>query len=346
VNEQKGKPVFEGDVLLCEDNKMNQDLIRDRLTRAGLKTTVVENGKKGVELVVSRKHDGKKPFDLIFMDIYMPVMDGFEAAAEIGKLKTGTPIIAISANDNPTERDHYAARGMSDCMNKPFTSQELSVCLMKYLKPMTDEAASRNADTARSRQDADIRSEEKLKIRLINNFLKNNKTVYHKITKAIDEGDIKLAHRFAHTLKSNAGILGKKRLQKAAEDVESLLANEENRMNQAALIIFKTELDAVLEELAPFTVESAFSAGKEGDGTLRKEEIEDLLDELEALLDGGSTECLNLIGSLRLLPQSALPSAGKLMVGELIHQIEYFEFDGAMETLARLKKNMAETGHE
>jgi CheY-like chemotaxis protein len=335
VNEQQ---VFEGDVLLCEDNKMNQELICDRLKKAGLKTTVAENGKKSVELVTSRVHDGIPPFDLIFMDIYMPVMDGYEAASEIGRLNTGTPIIAVSANDNPAERERCIARGMSDYLNKPFTSQELSACLMKHLKPGGGEAANLIAYTARNSQNADIRTEEKLKIRLINNFLKNNKTACHNITKAIDEGDIKLAHRLAHTLKSNAGILGKTRLQKAAEDVEALLANEENRMNQAAMIIFKTELDAVLEELTPFTLESPSPAAEEPAMALGEEETRALFNELETLLDGGSTECLNLIDSLRLLPQNALSQP---MVAELIHHIEYFEFDKAMETLARLKQNMA-----
>jgi CheY-like chemotaxis protein len=338
VNEQ---PVFDGDVLLCEDNKMNQELIRERLTRAGLNATVVENGKKGVELVFSRARNGKKPFDLIFMDIYMPIMDGFEATAEIVKLKTGTPVIAISANNGPDEMEHYIARGMSGCMSKPFTSQGLSACLMKYLKPRTGETANRVADTARDRNNADTQSEERLRIKLINKFLENNKTVFDKITKAIDEGDIKLAHRLAHTLKGNAGILGKAHLQKAAEDVENLLINEKNRVNESALKSLKTELDAAIEELAPFASDEDHPAGKESGETLGEEETRALFDELEALLDGGSTECLKLTGSLRLIPESVCLLGGKSLIPELIHQIEYFEFDQAMETFALIKQNMA-----
>jgi CheY-like chemotaxis protein len=338
VNEQ---PVFEGDVLLCEDNKMNQELICERLARAGLNATVVENGKKGVELVVSRARNGKKPFDLIFMDIYMPVMDGFEATAEIVKVKTGTPVIAISANNGPDEMEHYIARGMSGCIGKPFTSQELSACLIKYLKPRTGSAANFVADGVRDIIDSDAQSEERLRIKLINNFLKINKTVFDKITKAIDEGDIKLAHRLAHTLKSNAGALGKTHLQTAAGNVENLLINEKNRVNGSALKILKTELDAVIEELAPFAADENHPAGEESGETLGKEETMALFDELEALLDGGSTECLKLTGSLRLIPESVCLLDGKSLIPELIHQIEYFEFDKAMETFALIKQNMA-----
>jgi CheY-like chemotaxis protein len=337
-----GKPVFQGEVLLCEDNMMNQDLICDRLTRAGLKVTVAENGKEGVEAVLVRVRDGKKPFDLIFMDILMPVMDGFSAATEICKLNTGTPIIASTANENSVEWEHYIECGMSDWINKPFTSKELTACLMKYLRPFGGPAASPATDSAQDWSDADALSEKKLKIKLINNFIKTNKTVYQKITKAITQGDIKLAHRLAHTLKSNAGALGKTHLQKAAQVVEALLANEENRINQDALNILQTELDAVLEELATFTVEVALPAEKEIVGTLSAEETRALFDELEALLDGGSTECLNYTGSLRLLTESILPLADRPLVGELIQQIEYYEFDRATETLTRLKQNMGE----
>jgi CheY-like chemotaxis protein len=130
------KPAFEGEVLLCEDNKMNQQLICDHLSRVGLKTTVAENGKEGIEAVKNRIQSGKKRFDLIFMDIHMPVMDGLEAAAEINKLNTGTSIVAMTANIMTDDREQYITHGMVDCVGKPFTSQELWRCLLKHLVPV------------------------------------------------------------------------------------------------------------------------------------------------------------------------------------------------------------------
>jgi CheY-like chemotaxis protein/HPt (histidine-containing phosphotransfer) domain-containing protein len=322
------KPVFEGEVLLCDDNGMNQDLISDRLTRVGLKTTVAKDGKEGVEKVVSRIQNGLKPFDLIFMDIHMPVMDGIEATAEILKLNTGMPIVAMTANEDPVEKLRYIEHGMSGCVNKPFTSQALLSCLTKYLKPRTIDPMDEN-NTAQENHD-----EEKLKIRLINHFLKSNKTIYHEITGALDQGDIILAHRLAHTLKSSAGILGKTRLQGAAENVEHLLENKENRTNQSVLNILKTELDAAINEFEPLAVKEGKPDETEYE-TLGKEETRALLEELEALIDGGDVECLNLIGSFRLIPGSDGP-----LVRELIQQMEYFEFDTAIETLSRLKQEL------
>jgi CheY-like chemotaxis protein len=357
------EPAFGGEVLLCEDNEMNQTLICKRLAKAGLKTVVAENGKKGVETVISRIQKGVKPFDLIFMDIYMPVMDGFEATAEISSLNTGTPIIALTASSDPGEREQYFAHGMSDCMSKPFTSEELLACLVKYLKPKTfvsmnletvypGSRENRLVDNMRSRQNVNPVSDDNLKIKLIKMFIKNNKTIYNVITKAIDDRDIILAHRLAHTLKSNAGMLGKASLQRAANDVENFLAIEMNTgvkfdPENPVMNVLVSELEAVIKEFELFLANTALSEKKNHIDTKHKSELlgekeaMNLIDELEILLDGGNTECMNLIGSLRSIPESD----GSL-VNELIHQIEYFEFDLAKGTIVKLKEKLLETSDD
>jgi CheY-like chemotaxis protein len=126
------KPEFCGEVLLCEDNSMNQQVICEHLARIGLSAVVAENGRVGLEAVKSRIESGEPQFDLIFMDIHMPVMDGLEAAAEIIKLNTGIPIVAMTANVMSGDEELYRKSGMNDCVGKPFTSQELWRCLMRY----------------------------------------------------------------------------------------------------------------------------------------------------------------------------------------------------------------------
>ena len=135
LNEVK-RPTFEGDVLLCEDNVMNQQVICEHLARVGLKIFIAENGKSGVEMVQKRKDEGRKQFDLILMDIHMPVMDGLEAAERILAMNPEIPIIAMTANVMDQDRKLYKKKGMNDYVGKPFTSQELWRCLMKYLKPV------------------------------------------------------------------------------------------------------------------------------------------------------------------------------------------------------------------
>jgi len=237
------KPVFEGEVLVCEDNSMNQEVIIDHLSRVGVNTVIAQNGKEGVELVLQRKEKGEKPFDLIFMDIHMPVMDGLEAASKITELQTGTPIVAMTANIMSHDRELYKMNYMPDCVDKPFTSQQLWHCLKKYLKPaaMSVEATERSI-----LQEADRYLQERFR----ESFFKENQTKYEDITKALDTGDIKLAHRLAHTLKSNAALLGKENLRKASAEVEALLKDGKNLVTQEHLDLFRAELNSVLEEFS------------------------------------------------------------------------------------------------
>ena len=255
---EREKPIFEGEILLCEDNVMNQQVICEHLARVGLKTTVAENGKVGVEMVQRRMDNSEKQFDLIFMDMHMPVMDGLEAASKILALNTGIPIVAMTANIMSNDREIYRKSGMRDCVGKPFTSQELWHCLIKYLHPLrwqpVDEGQrTQSSAPALGASDLDINKMDPNNINQILQtlFMKNNLHKYEEITSALKAGDITLAHRLAHTLKSNAGQIGKTALQKTAEMVEKQLKDGENLLTAEQLETLQIELAAVLEEYAP-----------------------------------------------------------------------------------------------
>jgi len=133
VENKLEKPNFKGEVLVCEDTSMNQLVICNHLARVGLKTVVAHNGKEGIDIVAEHIRKGEKPFDLIFMDIYMPVMDGLEAASKILEMGVKTPIVALTANMMSSDLEHYRTSGMSDYLGKPFTAQELWRCLLKFI---------------------------------------------------------------------------------------------------------------------------------------------------------------------------------------------------------------------
>jgi len=234
------KPAFEGEILLCEDNAMNQQVICEHLGRVGLKPVIAENGKIGLTMVENRINKGEKPFDLIFMDIHMPVMDGLEAADKILKLKTGSPIVALTANIMAHDRELYKATGMTDFLGKPFTSQELWHCLMKYFEPVKWQNQNENQSA---------KEENELRGKLIKSFIKNNKNKAAEISEAIKASDIKLAHRLAHTLRGNAAQLNKTILQKAAEKLERDLKAGNVIITPAQLEALEIELNAVIMEL-------------------------------------------------------------------------------------------------
>ncbi|MCL2442448.1 MAG: ATP-binding protein [Treponema sp.] len=235
------KPAFIGEVLLCEDNEMNQQVMREHLARVGIKTVFAENGKVGVDLVKKRMEKGEKQFDLIFMDIHMPVMDGLEASAKILELNTGIPIVALTANVMSYDIELYKTSGMADYIGKPFTSQELWQCLMKFFTPV-DKIDDKILFT---------QTEDELRQELISIFVNKYNNKFNEIADAIYIGDIKLAHRLAHTLKGNAGQLGKTFLQQAAKNVEEQLKDGKNMVTSEAMVKLEKELNAVIAELTP-----------------------------------------------------------------------------------------------
>ena len=320
------KPHFDGEVLLCEDNAMNQQVISEHLARVGLKAVVAENGKIGVEMVEGRKRRGGKQFDLIFMDIHMPVMDGLEAAGKIIELDPGTPIVAMTANIMSNDLEIYRTSGMHDCIGKPFTSQELWRCLLKYLKPVGQESKDTNTPQRNMRIEDDEKFQRDLKLI----FASTNRGKYEEIEKTLAEGDIKQANRLAHSLKTNAGQIGKVSLQQAAAEVEQSLSEGKMLVTGEQLKKLETELKMVLEELGPLLEEaSAQTVGKQ-DSVLEPEKLKDLLEKLEPLLKEGNLRSMDYIDDLRAVAGS----------GELIQQIEDFNFDAAVAAFAELKKSL------
>jgi HPt (histidine-containing phosphotransfer) domain-containing protein len=253
-------------------------------------------------------------------------MDGLEATAKIHELSAGIPIVAITANIMSGDKELYKSAGINDYVGKPFTSQELWQCLLKYLEPVGWETD----DDARCRQ-----KDEELEQKLINSFVKSHENKFSQIKIAIEAGDIKTAHRLAHTLKSNAGQLKKTRLRNIAGEIEKHLA--ENlagkiiRITPQQLDALDAELAAVLAELLPLVNESAAVAFL-ADGMLTAAEALKLLDELEPLLKGKDVGSLEYIDKLRQMEGSEY----------MIKQIEDFDFKEALETLKQLKRKSEE----
>jgi len=311
------KPEFDGEILLCEDNLMNQQVISEHLARVGLRTVIAQNGQIGVDMVKKRLEDGTKLFDLIFMDMHMPVMDGLEASALIDELNTGIPIIAMTANIMTNDRELYEKSGMSGFVGKPFTSQELWRCLMKYFKPLNWQVQ----DEAQY-----IHSNHELHQKLLIKFIEHNRDIFYEINEAISNDDIKLAHRLVHSLKSNAGQIGKTILHHAAEVVENGMLNGVFNVSPEQMDRLEIELNAVIASLTSVMQEGRDSQKED---QVDKAAIGRLFERLEPLLKDSDTECLIFTEYLSIVPGSE----------KLIKMIENFDFDEALKQLNILKEN-------
>jgi CheY-like chemotaxis protein len=313
------KPLFNGDILICEDNHMNQQVIIEHLSNVGIKTTLAQNGKEAVEMTTQRMKNGEKPFDLIFMDIHMPVMDGHEAASKITALQTGTPIVAMTANIMSQDRELYRMNGMPDCVGKPFTSQQLWKCLLQYLKPVSMETTKKAAQ-----DQADLFLQKRFQV----NFLKDNQTIIEKIAASMATGDMAAAHRLAHTLKGNAALIGKTGLQQAAADAEQILKTG-RPLTVEQMSLLKTELDAVLNELAALQVTAQDTAARAAAvGFETPEKILAALERLETMLKNRGPECMVFLDTIRSIPETEL----------LVKQVENFDFTPALMTISALKE--------
>ncbi len=116
-----------GDVLVAEDSKTNQELIKLLLERMGLQVTIVEDGKETIEKALSRT------FDLILMDIQMPNVNGYEAAKALRKKQVQTPIIALTAYAMKADRQKCINAGCDDYIAKPINREILLRKVRKYL---------------------------------------------------------------------------------------------------------------------------------------------------------------------------------------------------------------------
>ncbi|MEY4521464.1 MAG: hypothetical protein RIT10_649 [Bacteroidota bacterium] len=115
-------------ILIAEDNQLNQMLIKAILDKESIQYDLAENGMQVLEKLKSAH------FDLILMDIQMPIMDGINATIEIrNQLKSSIPIIALTANASVTDELKYKEVGMNDHLSKPFKREDLFNKIKKQL---------------------------------------------------------------------------------------------------------------------------------------------------------------------------------------------------------------------
>ncbi|MGV6813389.1 MAG: ATP-binding protein, partial [Phycisphaerales bacterium] len=118
-------------ILLAEDGPDNQKLIGFILKKAGAKLTIVENGELAVDAAIDAVNDGE-PFDIILMDMQMPVMDGYTAATLLRKNNYTRPIIALTAHAMDHDRAKCIDAGCDDFATKPINKPELLALIDQY----------------------------------------------------------------------------------------------------------------------------------------------------------------------------------------------------------------------
>jgi len=217
-------------VLVVEDNRINRVVVHDLLVQDGHSVDEAFDGQQGVKLATSNS------YDLVFMDISMPVMDGIEASREIRANEpagTHLPIVALTANAVPSEKDRFLAAGLDDILVKPITQRRLREILARYSKaggPVaypseTDDSSAFEAmvDHDHLRDFAQALGTDKAN-KLIGSFLQEADEAVSDISARIEAGErSKSLRETVHHTAGSAALLG-------AEVLRAMLAEIENGM--------------------------------------------------------------------------------------------------------------------
>jgi CheY-like chemotaxis protein/anti-sigma regulatory factor (Ser/Thr protein kinase) len=335
-------------VLVVDDNQINLKVALAFLATHSIKADTATSGPEAIEKIA------QKNYDLVFMDHMMPGMDGLEATARIrameGKRFKEMPIIALTANAVSGAKESFLAAGMNDSLFKPIDAADLNRKLEKWLppdkfswveihtggeKPGHDSTRDDAAVIDRKTAVHNIGGSEELYDQLLGSFRNDHGGDFEKIDAALKSRDLTLAHRLAHTLKSTAGLIGADRLRQVSFEIEKALAHEDLGEAEKQLPHLKMEFAAVIRELAllvPVLIAGEGSDTGNGPGgafTADTAKMRDLAERLRPLLETGNTGSLRLVDEIRTVFP---PKEG----GELIKQIEDFEFKRALEVLGRI----------
>jgi CheY-like chemotaxis protein/HPt (histidine-containing phosphotransfer) domain-containing protein len=209
-------------ILLAEDNAVNQELFATMVRKLGYDLEIASDGREAVDKAKSGR------FDLIFMDVQMPVLNGLEAAAEIRAAGIRAPIVAVTASVRKDERVKCRESGMDDFLSKPFRKQELAAALSKWLSAGRTARggpgpSGRGADASVFDHRAALAAflgEEKVLRRVLSGFLSKVEGHIPLIARALEEEDHETVRLEAHGIKGSALNLTARALGKAAERLE------------------------------------------------------------------------------------------------------------------------------
>ncbi len=333
-------------LLLVEDNEINQQVAKETLEQEGFYVEVAEDGKVGVEKI----HENNN-YDLVLMDLQMPVMDGYEATIEIRKDERfkDLPIVAMTADAMTGVRDQVEKVGMYDYVTKPIVPKELWAALTKWIKPgereLPEEYRTQGKELSSEIVIPDVEGlnveeglahlsgNKKLYLDLLTKFRDGYGETVKEIKEAVANEDRELAVRLAHTVKGVAGNIGAGEVQKASAVVEKALKDEDE--NEEILISLNEVLSVLIGNLKQVNLEvnkPAENEGKKED--IDPDELKKLLSELSPLLEKRKPKPSKEI--IKKLNSYILPEQLKSELEKLSKFVSKYKFKEALEVINRM----------
>ena len=341
-------------ILLVDDVEVNRMVALAFLEQAGLGADVAVNGQEAVDKV-TQNH-----YDLVLMDIQMPVMDGLAATRAIRSDPrfAQLPILAMTANAMTGDRERSLEAGMNDHLTKPIDQEVLFSALLRWIAPRPEADQGHNplprlplvqADEAGqcpfpALEGIDVERglvnhmrRPLLYRQILNGFNREFGAAADDITKALAQADYVLARRLAHSVKSAAATIGAHALSSAAKALEERYA--QNQLAVAEFEAFVGALRQVVKALAVLPdYHLAPGRGDERSAPASTVQQMALLDRLETLLAHDDAAAGRVLGEVNACLQDPRQQDDLHLLRDLIDDIEYKE---ALTVVARLRTTLA-----
>lgn len=334
-------------VLLVEDNELNQEVAVELLHEAGLSVDVAKNGMLAVRMVQEQE------YDIVLMDMQMPVMDGITATRNIRALPefATLPIVAMTANAMQSDRESCLAAGMNDHLGKPIEPENLWQKLLRWVKPrFNGNVLPKPVPASHNGADVDIPGDiaklntrlglkrafgkQSLYLSMLRKFADNQKQLPQQLENALASGELKVAERLAHTLKGLAGNIGAELLQQDAAAIEEAVRIRQVPITvqlQPLLQNITTDLQNLIaqieEKLPPPQLSESQSATQFDSNASSK-----ILSQLSLLLQESSYEVVEVVAANQALLQTAFGESFQSFYAA----IQNFDFDQAADILKRV----------
>lgn len=345
------RPLAGARILLAEDNEVNQQIARELLGGAGAEIVVVSNGAEALEAL---KRHGER-FDLVLMDIQMPIMDGFEATRRIRAEERfrDLPIIAMTAHAMVSERQRASEAGMNDHISKPIDPDAMFATLAHHFSTASagqpTEAQVRPVPVQLADLGAGpkgpgipsipgIRTEEGLRrvagnqvlyVDLLRRFADTEEESSTRIAEALATMNAREAERLAHTLRGTAGNLGIPDVQELAGLLEQSIRNgvspaEIETAHQRLAKGTRAAVEAIRSALA------SVSPNRGGPPAVDLGEPSSVLNRLRVLVDEHDSDALELADSASAILEKEL-SPQKAQ--ELRLSLRVYDFENARKLI-------------
>jgi CheY-like chemotaxis protein len=332
-------------ILLVEDNEINQLVATELLAEGNVKVEIANNGKEALDMILARPTH----WDVVLMDMQMPVMDGVTATIEVRKTLSAEqlPIVAMTANAMVQDKEKCMAAGMQDFVTKPIDPDVLWETLLRVIRPKTASLESA-ALTTISQVVSDVKArfvlptgiqglDSELGLRrvsgkmtlyetILRKYISSQATVIDELRNAVTQQDFELAKRLAHTTKGVSGNIGATEVQGIAAEIEASLGES---VDSVAIL---DKLTVLQSALAPLLQSLAACLPKEAKAVAVNVDVEKLAElraQLTDFLKADDSQAADLFEEHANLFKTAWPEQFKSLETDL----KNFDFDQALQTL-------------